>query len=138
MARLLLQAKSPEAIMDELGISESTYYRYLREDDFKQIQGQLDAPVRIPANHPDLVAAQDIAAKSKRSIAEKVDEGVRICLDELLARVGDIETFSNRDLIAATKLMLEEHRNRISIDDEDEDQPLTAEEAEQARKLLSA
>ena len=135
MARLLAEGKSRDAVCEELSITKSTFYRDRGSAAYKDIVGGLKA-VTVPADHPDLLAAQDIAAASQLSIAETVAEGARLSLGALMERIRAVEDgLSDRDLISTVKLMLDAHREYVAVEGV-EDAELTEADIEEGRRLL--
>lgn len=140
IARLMALKKDRFEIIAELGIAQSTLYRDLKSDDYKAVVESMQQPALVPADHPDMVAARDTLANSALEVAEMVSAGSKLCITELMLRIRNPDCLSNRDLIAATKLMLDEHWRRTqpagakgadgSGDDplDDEAQPQTPEQ----------
>ena len=135
MARLLAEGKSRDYVCAELEITKSTFYRDRSSDDYAAIVDGLKS-VTVPRDHPDVVAAQNIAAASQLSIATIVAEGARITLDALMKRVRAVEDgLSDRDLISTVKIMLDAHREYVTVEGVEEAE-LTEADIEEGRRLL--
>jgi hypothetical protein len=136
MARLLAEGCSREAVCEELGISRETFYRDKRSGEYADIVKGLRGPA-VEADHPDVVAARVITARTELTIAEKVERGVSLGLDTIVEMMQAPENHRLGEVVAATKFLLEQHQARVGTGAED-DAPLTAAEVAEVRKMTGA
>jgi len=135
MAQMLMGGASREAVMEALDISKGTFYRLRASDEYKRIGPALGvAPV---PDHPDMVAARDVAARTELTIAQKIEEGVGAGLDTILEMMANPDNHRLGEVVAATKFLLEQHQARVGVGS-DAHEPLTAAEVAAARKMMGA
>ncbi len=135
LAQLRLQGMPVAAVCEDLGISEATFYRDIRSPEYKTIGGTLG--VAPAPEHPEMQAARDIAARTERTIAEKIEEGVTKGLDTIIEMMECPQDHKLGEVVAATKFLLEQHLARTGTAGMD-DSPLSAEEVERARRMMGA
>lgn len=137
LARLTLEGVDPADICDELQISERTMYRWVKRADYLQIRDKLRGPV-VSAEHPDVVAARDLLGRAVLSRAQQIEKAGTAGLGELLRRLETPGELGDSALIAAVKLMLDEHRIRVGGEAATGDAPLSAAEVAEVRKMTGA
>jgi hypothetical protein len=137
MARMLSEGQDREAVLVELGISRETFYRWKRSDSYRRILAGLGS-IAVPQDHPDIIAARDAAAANQLTLAELVAEASQLGMLAIIDRLRHSAAEERLgDLVAATRFALEAQGRMVGTAAEDDERPLTAAEAEAARRLLA-
>jgi hypothetical protein len=135
MAQLLMSGVGRDEVMAELGISKGTFYRLRASEHYKRIGPSLG--VAPAPDHPDMVAARNVAARTELSIAQKVERGVDVGLDVILEMMLDPGAHRLGEVVAATKFLMEQHAVRAGVGVDDAE-PLTAADVAAVRKMTGA